>query len=45
MLPFRIHGRPSVRLRLKQQRLLEFLAASPLSQNHWALKLGLSKGH
>lgn len=34
-----------MRLRLKQQRLLEFLAASPLSQNHWALKLGLSKGH
>ncbi len=34
-----------MRLRLKQQRLIEFLATSPLSQNHWALKLGLSKGH
>jgi predicted permease len=34
-----------VRVRLKQQRLLQFLAGSPLSQNHWALKLGLSRGH
>ena len=34
-----------MRLRLKHQRLLDLLAASPLSQNHWALKVGLSKGH
>jgi predicted permease len=34
-----------VRLRLKQQRLLELLARSALSQNHWALKVGLSRGH
>jgi predicted permease len=34
-----------VRVRLKQPRLLQFLATSPLSQNHWALKLGLSRGH
>ena len=34
-----------MRVRLSQQRLLAFLAQSPLSQNHWALKLGLSKGH
>jgi hypothetical protein len=30
-----------VRLRLKQQRLIELLTASPLSQNHWALKVGV----
>ena len=34
-----------MRVRLSQQRLLAFLAQSPLSQNHWALKLGLSRGH
>lgn len=34
-----------MRLRLKQQRLVELLAASALSQNHWALKVGLSRGH
>jgi len=34
-----------MRVRLNQQRLLAFLAQSPLSQNHWALKLGLSRGH
>src|SRR5262245_63879710 len=34
-----------MRGRLRQQRLLEFLAQSRLSQNHWALKLGLSRGH
>src|SRR5215510_13325869 len=34
-----------MRVRLNQQRLLTFLAQSPLSQNHWALKLGLSRGH
>ncbi|HEY9382721.1 MAG TPA: hypothetical protein VIP80_04325 [Gemmatimonadales bacterium] len=34
-----------MRVRLSQQRLLSFLAQSPLSQNHWALKLGLSRGH
>src|SRR5262245_10303837 len=35
----------AMRVRLRQQRLLEFLAQSRLSQNHWALKLGLSRGH
>ena len=34
-----------MRVRLNQQRLLTFLAQSPLSQNHWAIKLGLSRGH
>ena len=34
-----------MRVRLSQQRLLAFLALSRLSQNHWALKLGLSRGH
>jgi predicted permease len=34
-----------MRLRLKQQRLHEILASSPLSQNHWALRLELSRGH
>jgi putative ABC transport system permease protein len=34
-----------VRVRLKQQRLLELLAQSNLSQNHWAIKLGISRGH
>ncbi len=34
-----------MRVRLSQPRLLAFLAQSPLSQNHWALKLGLSRGH
>ncbi len=34
-----------MRLRLRQPRLLELLAASRLSQNHWALKVGLSRGH
>jgi len=34
-----------MRLRLKIDRLTALLAASPLSQNHWAIKLGLSKGH
>src|SRR5678809_469625 len=34
-----------MRVRLNQQRLLAFLAQSRLSQNHWALKLGLSRGH
>jgi putative ABC transport system permease protein len=34
-----------MRLRLKQQRLVELLAASALSQNHWALKVGISRGH
>jgi serine/threonine-protein kinase len=34
-----------VRVRLKQQRLIDLLAHSTLSQNHWAIKLGLSKGH
>jgi serine/threonine protein kinase/plasmid maintenance system antidote protein VapI len=34
-----------MRVRLNHQRLLAFLAQSHLSQNHWALKLGLSRGH
>jgi transcriptional regulator with XRE-family HTH domain len=34
-----------MRIRLNQQRLLAVLAKSRLSQNHWALKLGLSHGH
>jgi predicted permease len=34
-----------MRVRLHRQRLLAFLAQSRLSQNHWALKLGLSRGH
>jgi putative ABC transport system permease protein len=34
-----------MRVRLNQPRLLAFLAQSRLSQNHWALKLGLSRGH
>ena len=34
-----------MRVRLSQQKLVEFLAQSRLSQNHWALKLGLSRGH
>jgi len=34
-----------MRIRLKHDRLAEILAASRLSQNHWALRLGLSRGH
>ncbi|NOT09697.1 MAG: protein kinase [Gemmatimonadales bacterium] len=34
-----------MRVRLKHQRLLELLAESRLSQNHWALKIGISRGH
>src|ERR1044071_6841996 len=34
-----------MRYRLRVDRLAELLAASRLSQNHWALKLGLSRGH
>ena len=34
-----------MRVRLKQERLLEMLAQSSLSQNHWAIKLGISRGH
>ncbi|HUR22111.1 MAG TPA: ABC transporter permease, partial [Vicinamibacterales bacterium] len=34
-----------MRIRLKHDRLAELLAASRLSQNHWALRLGLSRGH
>jgi predicted permease len=36
---------PTVRLRLKHKRLLDLLAASGLSQNNWALRVGLSRGH
>jgi predicted permease len=34
-----------MRLRLRTDRLAALLAASRLSQNHWALRLGLSRGH
>src|SRR4029078_13505048 len=34
-----------MRVRLNQQRLLAYLPQSRLRQNHWALKLGLSRGH
>jgi predicted permease len=34
-----------MRIRLKQSRLVELIAKSNLSQNHWAIKLGLSRGH
>lgn len=34
-----------MRVRLKLDRLQQLLAASALSQNHWALKIGLSRGH
>ena len=34
-----------MRVRLRHDRLQLLLAQSKLSQNHWALKLGLSRGH
>jgi len=34
-----------MRVRLKRDKLLDLLAHSGISQNHWALKLGLSRGH
>src|SRR3569833_3321641 len=34
-----------MRYRLRIDRLAELLAASRLSQNHWAIKLGFSRGH
>jgi transcriptional regulator with XRE-family HTH domain len=34
-----------LRVRLKHRALLDLIAGSSLSQNHWALKLGLSRGH
>lgn len=34
-----------MRVRLKLDRLLQLVAESQLSQNHWAIKLGISKGH
>ena len=34
-----------MRLRLRLDRLAFILASSRLSQNHWALRLGLSRGH
>ncbi|UCG87556.1 MAG: ABC transporter permease [Gemmatimonadota bacterium] len=34
-----------MRIRLNHKRLLELIAESKLSQNHWAMRLGLSKGH
>jgi predicted permease len=34
-----------MRVRLKLDRLHDLIARSNLSQNHWAIKLGLSRGH
>ena len=34
-----------MRVRLKRERLVQALTRSNLSQNHWAMKLGLSRGH
>ena len=34
-----------MRIRLKHERLAELLSASRLSQNHWAIRFGLSRGH
>ena len=34
-----------MRVRLRLDRLLRLVAEGPLSQNHWAIKLGISKGH
>ena len=34
-----------MRIRLKHERLAQLLSASRLSQNHWAMRLGLSRGH
>lgn len=34
-----------MRYRLRVDQLSELLAASRLSQNHWAIRLGLSRGH
>jgi serine/threonine protein kinase len=34
-----------MRVRLKLDRLQQRLAASALSQNHWAIRIGLSRGH
>jgi putative ABC transport system permease protein len=34
-----------MRVRLKLGRLRDLLAASGISQNHWAFRLGLSRGH
>ncbi len=34
-----------MRVRLRLDRLHELIASSRLSQNHWALKVGVSKGH
>jgi predicted permease len=34
-----------MRVRLRLEQLQRLLAESPLSQNHWAMRLGLSRGH
>ena len=34
-----------MRLRLRLDRLQQVIAASRVSQNHWAMRLGLSRGH
>jgi predicted permease len=35
----------TVRIRLNVRRLIDLVSRSPLSQNHWAMKLGISRGH
>ncbi len=39
------YGADNMRVRLKREQLLDLIARSNLSQNHWAMKLGLSRGH
>jgi predicted permease len=34
-----------MRIRLNLARLHDLLARSPLSQNHWAIRIGISRGH
>lgn len=41
----RIPIRPFMRYRLRVEQLQQLISASRLSQNHWAIKLGFSRGH
>jgi len=34
-----------MRIRLRREELVRLMAASSLSQNHWAIKLGFARGH
>ncbi len=34
-----------MRIRLRHEQLQELIASRSLSQNHWAMKIGLSRGH